>query len=280
MPAQTQRDLPATHPIVAASMHCSEAGSDDPAARVPRRPARPHLIVAAVFVAVWALAAASPKHPAAFWLENLVAFAFAIVLVATYPRFRFSTRSYVHMLVFMAMHEIGAHYTYSETPVGDWLAAILDLERNHYDRIVHFAFGAVMARPLGELLQRGLDVPAEASRWLVWAGLLALSAAYELLESWTARIVSPELGTAFLGAQGDPWDAQKDMTAAMLGVAVSHVGAALIAMRARARARSLHAKPRMRARSHPVMGRSPTTRAPREARARSVRHMACSRNVP
>jgi putative membrane protein len=37
------------------------------------------------------------------------------------------------------------------------------------------------------------------------------------MESWFAQIIGPGLGDAWLGTQGDIWDAQKDMTAALTG---------------------------------------------------------------
>ena len=46
---------------------------------------------------------------------------------------------------------------------------------------------------------------------------LAFSAIYELIEWAVAETVDPAAGVAFLGAQGDIWDAQKDMALAGLG---------------------------------------------------------------
>ena len=45
--------------------------------------------------------------------------------------------------------------------------------------------------------------------------MLAQSGLFELIEAAVAQTVSQELGTAYLGAQGDEWDAQKDMMAAL-----------------------------------------------------------------
>jgi putative membrane protein len=47
--------------------------------------------------------------------------------------------------------------------------------------------------------------------------ILGLSGLWEIIESWVARIVQPELGINYLGSQGDVWDAQKDMIAALDG---------------------------------------------------------------
>ena len=40
---------------------------------------------------------------------------------------------------------------------------------------------------------------------------------YELIEWIAALLVAPELGAAYLGTQGDVWDAQKDMALALAG---------------------------------------------------------------
>jgi putative membrane protein len=47
--------------------------------------------------------------------------------------------------------------------------------------------------------------------------MLAQSGLFEIVEALVAEIVSPELGAAYLGMQGDQWDAQKDMLAAFAG---------------------------------------------------------------
>jgi putative membrane protein len=92
--------------------------------------------------------------------------------------------------------------------------------RNHYDRVVHFAYGLLLSYPLRELGQRVLRLRRLWAYAIPFAIALSLSAGYEMVESWVARIVSPELGTAYLGTQGDEWDAQKDMDQAMLGAAL------------------------------------------------------------
>jgi putative membrane protein len=57
----------------------------------------------------------------------------------------------------------------------------------------------------------------------VWSYLLPISATlaqsalFELVEAVAAALVSPELGAAYLGTQGDEWDAQKDMASALAG---------------------------------------------------------------
>jgi putative membrane protein len=154
-------------------------------------------------------------------LENLLVFIYAALLIASYRRFAFSNLSYGLFGLFLSMHLVGAHYTYSETPFGFWLQDALDLSRNHYDRIVHFSFGLLIAYPFQELLLRAAGVRRSWSYLLVMVTVLGFSGFYEALEGIVAMIVSPELGAAYLGTQGDEWDAQKDTALAFLGAVIA-----------------------------------------------------------
>ncbi len=171
-----------------------------------------------VFGVVWSSLAVAPSYRDAWLLENLLNFIAVPTLVLTYRRFRFSDRAYVQMTGFLLLHAVGSHYTYSEVPAGAWVQDLLGLSRNHYDRLVHFAFGALMLRPLRELsLGTAVGLGPIALAWLGVAGIAACSVAYETLEWLTAITVDPDAGTAFLGTQGDPWDAQKDSALACAG---------------------------------------------------------------
>lgn len=173
--------------------------------------------IVVAYATVWIATAIQPKYPSDWLLENLLVFAFVGLLVASYRSFQFSNVSYALIALFLALHAYGAHSTYAETPFGFWLRDRFDLSRNHYDRIVHFAFGLLLTYPVRELGLRRAHLRAAWSWWVPFLIVLALSADYELVESWVARIVSPELGDAYLGTQGDGWDAQKDMNAAQVG---------------------------------------------------------------
>ncbi len=173
------------------------------------------------------LAAIAPYDRGDWLLENLLVFAAVLLLVATHRRFVFSNLSYLLIFVFLTLHTLGAHYTYSLTPPGFWVQAALGLARNPYDRFVHFGFGLLLTYPLRELTLRVLHAHGIASYAIPLAAALSLSAGYEIVESWTARIVDPELGTAFLGTQGDEWDAQKDMSLALVGAVLCLICTAL-----------------------------------------------------
>jgi putative membrane protein len=182
-------------------------------------------------VVLWCITAVRPLYPRDWLLENLLVFVSAAVLLATYRRFAFSNRAYALFTVFLSLHLVGAHYTYSEVPLGFWVQEALGLSRNHYDRLVHFGFGLLLSEPVRELLLRAAGARPG------WAALLAVfvvagfSALYESLEAITAIVVSPELGAAYLGTQGDPWDAQKDGALAIAGAALAMSVAMLAARR-------------------------------------------------
>ena len=130
-----------------------------------------------------------------------------------------SRRLLLHVLMtaFRMLHAIGAHYTYAEVPFGFWLQHSFGLSRNPFDRLVHFAYGLLLIYPLRDLLMRLAGVKGFWSYYLPVSGMLAQSGLFELIEGAVAQMVNPELGTAYLGAQGDEWDAQKDMMAALTG---------------------------------------------------------------
>ncbi len=195
---------------------------------------RPLQALIAGFAALWTLLAIAPKYRSDWLLENLLVFAFVGLLAATFRRFQFSNASYAFIALFLSLHTYGAHYTYSEAELGFWLRDTLGLARNPYDRIVHFSFGLLLAYPMRELTQRVLKVRHVWGYLLPFFMMLSMSAGYESIESWVARIVSPELGSAYLGTQGDEWDAQRDMDRAMTGTASA---LALIWLRERLRAR-------------------------------------------
>jgi putative membrane protein len=185
--------------------------------------------IVAAYAGVVAASAVGARYPADWWLENLAVFAAAAGVALAWRRFVFSDLSLLLLALFGSLHAYGAHYTYSETPLGNGLRDALGLARNPYDRVVHFAFGLLVPYPLRELALRVVHARRAWSFVLPLVGALSISASYELAESWAARISAPELGTAFLGTQGDEWDAQKDMAAALAGacLALAATGAAL-----------------------------------------------------
>lgn len=178
-------------------------------------------LLVAWLVIAWILAAIEPLYPRDWLLENLLVFFFCGLLAATYRRFRFSNLSYGLFTLFITLHLVGSHYTYAETPVGFWIQDWFGFERNHYDRIVHFGFGLLLAWPMREILLRKAGVTRAWSYFLAVNGILAFSGIYEVIEGIAAAVVEPELGMAFLGTQGDIWDAQKDAALAFIGAVIA-----------------------------------------------------------
>lgn len=153
-----------------------------------------------------------------FWLlSSLLPTVFVLLLVATYRYLPLSSASYALISLFLTLHMIGVHYTYAQTPMGAWVEHALHMGRNHYDRLVHFSFGLLLTYPIEELFR----LTGVLRGWLLYylpvMTILGLSGLWEIIESWVAQIVHPELGLTYLGSQGDMWDAQKDMTAALYG---------------------------------------------------------------
>jgi putative membrane protein len=185
-------------------------------------PATVPALCLALFLAVWAVCAISPLSRTDWLLENLLTFLGVPIAIATFHRFRFSNRAYVQATVFLVLHAIGGHYTYAKVPLGDWLATAFGLARNHYDRIVHFSFGLLMLRPLRELgFRDDRSLGPYAKLYFSVAGIGLWSMTYEIVEWLVAEIVDPAAGSAYLGTQGDEWDAQKDMAVALVGALIA-----------------------------------------------------------
>ncbi len=193
------------------------------------------LALLCVYLSIFVALAISPFNRADWLLENALTFMLLIVCFATWRSFCFSPTSNTLLFLFLSLHAIGAHYTYSNVPFDSWWTGIfgwslneeLNLSRNHYDRLVHFCYGSLLFIPLRELLDRRAKLATKWSIALAVTTILATSMIYELIEWIAAEVLGGDLGHAYVGAQGDIWDAQKDMSLAavgcLLGVAVSLV---------------------------------------------------------
>lgn len=181
-----------------------------------------------LFAVVWIWAALSPKYPHDWLLENYLVFIFVPVIVVVSRYFRLSDLSYTLITVFMCMHVIGSHFTYAEVPFGYVLQEWFGAGRNMYDRLVHFSFGLLLAYPLREMFLRVAHSRGVWGYWLPVELVAAFSALYEIVEWLVAEQVDPSAGLAFLGSQGDVWDAQKDMLVAIVGAAVAMLIVAIL----------------------------------------------------
>jgi putative membrane protein len=140
------------------------------------------------------------------------------VLMFVYKRLPLSHWVYAGVFVHLCILIYGGIYTYAETPLGNWARDAFDLSRNHYDRVGHLALGVFPSFIVREVLLR--QTPLQRGGWLyflIQCVVLAVAAFWELLEWWVSLIVAGDTGTAFLGTQGDIWDAQWDMLLALVG---------------------------------------------------------------
>ncbi len=188
-------------------------------------------VLLGLFVLAWLLLAVNPVSRGDWFLENLLVLIVVPVLALTYRRFRFSNLAYSCFALFFFLHIIGAHYTYSLVPYDEWwrslfnstITDVFGFTRNHFDRLLHFLYGLLIVIPSGELLMR--VAPSRG----VWGWLLPVlfvtshSVIYEVIEWIAAATVGAELGQAYLGTQGDVWDAQKDMALALVGSIVGNI---------------------------------------------------------
>jgi putative membrane protein len=179
------------------------------------------LLAAATLVLAWS--GIRPFERGTWWLEVAPVLIGAPVLVATFSRFRLSPLLYRLLFLHALILLVGGHYTYARVPVGFWMQDLLDLSRNHYDRVGHFAQGFVPAILARELLLR--LSPLQRGKWLFFLVVcvcLAFSAFYELIE-WWAALVGGDSAESFLGTQGDVWDTQWDMFLALVGALSAQV---------------------------------------------------------
>ncbi|HLP06597.1 MAG TPA: DUF2238 domain-containing protein [Opitutaceae bacterium] len=162
-------------------------------------------------------------------------------LAATYRRFPLSRLSYTLLFVFLCLHEVGAHWTYSEVPYNDWTRALFGrslnelcgFERNHFDRLVHFSYGLLLAYPIREVFLRIADAKGFWGYFLPLDVVMSTSLVYEFIE-WAAAVgIGGDLGQAYLGTQGDIWDAHKDMALATCGALIAMLVTAAINWRLR-----------------------------------------------
>src|SRR6185436_8420527 len=191
---------------------------------------RIHLLVLAVsFGILWVVLAIHPWHRKDWVLENALAIAGVAVLAVFYRRLMFSRVSYTLIWLFMCLHQVGAHYTYSEVPYDAWFQhfagrtfnSLVRWERNNFDRVVHFCYGLLLAYPVREIFLRVVNVRGFWGYFLPLDLVMSTSMLYELIEWGASGLFGGDLGQAYLGTQGDVWDSHKDMALASLGALIA-----------------------------------------------------------
>ena len=184
---------------------------------------RTHLALIAALTLVCIATVWNPPAGRTSWcLEVGPGLAYIAVLAAGWRRVPISRLVAVGIFLHLLILVYGGVYTYARTPLGNWAKEAFHLQRNHYDRVGHFALGFFPALTIREVLLR--KTPLQRGGWLTFLVLsvvLAVGAFWELVEWWTTLVVAGDTGTAFLGSQGDVWDAQWDMFLALVGAAVA-----------------------------------------------------------
>lgn len=197
------------------------------------------LMLLGVYTCWWTALAIAPWYRQDWLLENVLVFVGLPLVIAVHRQL--SAPALTALFVFFMLHAVGAHYTYEKVPYDVWAQAVsgtsisdvFGLQRNHFDRLVHFLYGLLVTPAFMELIDRRI-VLRNAWRYLVpFTFMVSHSTVYEMIEWAAAELFGGELGQAYLGTQGDVWDAQKDSALAMIGALI-----AVIWVRARARQRA------------------------------------------
>ena len=183
------------------------------------------------FSILWLALAIAPLHRPEWLLENVIVFVGVPVLVLLHRHLPLSRISISLIFLFLCLHEIGAHYTYAEVPYDRWfeyltgkgLSEWFDWERNHFDRVIHFLYGLLITYPVREIMLRMSNAKGFWTYLMPVLVVISTSTIFELLEWLAAIVFGGDLGVAYLGMQGDIWDAQKDMALAAAGTIVATV---------------------------------------------------------
>ena len=170
----------------------------------------------------WMFLGVDPVSRFAWVLENVLLVCFLSAYLASYRTVNWTTLSFVAVLAFLVLHVIGAHFTYSlvpydelfESSFGVGMNQLFGWHRNQFDQLVHFTYGLLLSIPLHERLSEALHRFVGAAVVML---VMSSSLVYELIEWGAVLVLAGDEGMAFLGAQGDPWDAHKDMFLATLG---------------------------------------------------------------
>jgi putative membrane protein len=194
------------------------------------------LVLAGIFAVLWVGFAIAPLYRADWVLENALVVGFAIALTASYRWFVFSRISSTLIFLFLCLHEVGAHYTYAEVPYDAWFRALsgwslneaMGWQRNHFDRPAHFAYGLLLAYPIREVFLRIAPVRGFWGYFLPLDVTMSTSMIFELIEWAAALQFGGDLGMAYLGTQGDVWNAHRDMALASFGAVLAMAATAAI----------------------------------------------------
>lgn len=185
-----------------------------------------HLMIV-IYTAAFVVLALRPVNQFEWWFENIATFIVVASLVGIYRKKRLTNLSYACILILLVLHAVGAHYTYSLCPIGEWMKVFFKFKRNNFDRLVSFTFGLLSSLPMMEIIYQKLRIRYIQACMLSSVCILALFALYELARMYSLIILSSQQATIFLGLQGDLWDCQNDMALGLLGSVITMGGCIL-----------------------------------------------------
>ena len=179
-------------------------------------------ILLGIYIIFWIWAAINPNYRSVWIDENILPIVFVLLFIFTYRKFRFSNFNYSLIFIFMILHAIGGHYSYSEMPLFDLIKENFGFARNHYDRLVHFLFGVLWFLPVYEVLTRIFRVPKGwRGLFLTFLVIAAIKGMFEVIEYGYVWIRNDSLtATNYLGEQGDSLDALKDISLGIFGAGI------------------------------------------------------------
>jgi putative membrane protein len=192
-------------------------------------PFRAGLAFGLAVLSLWA--AILPVSRFDWFMENVLVWIAVVVIVRWGDEMRMSRTAYLLIALFLALQIYASHYAY-RPPIGDWVSAIVGSPRNSFDRVIHLFFGLLLFIPLMECFEGAAGMTRRAAMFCSLLAISAFGAAYEVIEWGMMVVLNPSAGAEFVGMQGDPWDAQKDMALALLGSVATYIGVALRRRRA------------------------------------------------
>lgn len=191
---------------------------------VPVRPDAQRWMLGLLLAALL-LAQVDQPYPEVALLQHIPTMLFLVASPWLLRRWPLSTPALGCIVAFLMLHTLGGRYAYSNVPYDDWARALTGSSlsetfgwtRNHYDRLVHFAFGALSVVPVAEIARRWGGLGRRGAVLAVLGWVLAISCLYEIFEWLLTIVAAGETADRYNGQQGDIWDAQKDMAFAALG---------------------------------------------------------------
>ncbi len=147
-------------------------------------------VLFAFFLLFFAGSCVAPPYLQFLLMQHVPTVLAALLLAYLSNRFVISRLSYSSIIVFLCLHTLGARYLYSYVPYDVWSEELLGVnlseafgfQRNHYDRLVHFSYGLLLAVPVQEFERRYLRLSTAVASVLAIEFIIATIASYELIE--------------------------------------------------------------------------------------------------